>query len=191
HILVPVVLQGAHLDAVDGRADSLDRLAAERTEPGALDSAAHRLHLAVERAPTLVQGERLLLGGRAVPDVSVWAFEGRAPGETSPVIEGPAAYYVFRLDSLTPERVPTLAEIRGLAQARRRAAPGDARPGAPGTNSGVCHGVARAGQDRGPAQGSVSAAKRDRRVKRPGEGVDASRPAAWDARPAAARLAAR
>jgi len=120
HILVPVVLQGGHLDAVDARADSLDRLAAERTEPGALDSAAHRLHLPVERAPTLVEGERLVLGGRAVPDVSVWAFEGRAPGETSPVIEGPAAYYVFRLDSLTPERVPTLAEIRDRVLERAR-----------------------------------------------------------------------
>jgi len=120
HILVPVVLQGAHLDAVDARADSLDRLAAERTEPGALDSAARRLHLPVERAPTLVEGERLVLGGRVVPDVSVWAFEGRAPGETSPVIEGPAAYYVFRLDSLTPERVPTLAEIRDRVLERAR-----------------------------------------------------------------------
>jgi len=121
HMLVPVVLQGAHLDAVDARADSLDRLAAERTEPGALDSAAHRLHLPVERAPTLVDGERLVLGGRAVPDVSVWAFEGRTPGETSPVIEGPAAYYVFRLDSLTPERVPPLAEIRDRVLERARA----------------------------------------------------------------------
>src|SRR3989475_4419326 len=120
-MLVPVVLQGAHLDAVDARADSLDRLAAERTEPGALDSAAHRLHLPVERAPTLVDGERLVLGGRAVPDVSVWAFEGRTPGETSPVIEGPAAYYVFRLDSLTPERVPPLAEIRDRVLERARA----------------------------------------------------------------------
>src|SRR2546422_1218201 len=120
HILIPVVLQGGHLDAVDARADSLDRLAAERTEPGALDSAARRLHLPVERAPTLVEGERLVLGGRAVPDVSVWAFEGRAPGETRPVIEGPAAYYVFRLDSLTPERVPPLAEIRDRVLERAR-----------------------------------------------------------------------
>src|SRR2546430_1864966 len=120
HILVPVVLQGAHLDAVDARADSLDRLAAERTEPGALDSAARRLHLPLERAPTLVQGERLVLGGPAVPDVTVWAFEGRVPGETSPVIEGPAAYYVFRLDSLAPERVPTLAEIRDRVLERAR-----------------------------------------------------------------------
>src|SRR2546426_387383 len=120
HILVPVVLQGAHLDAVDARADSLDGLAAEPTEPGALDSAARRLHLPLERAPTLVQGERLVLGGRAVPDVSVWAFEGRVPGETSPVIEGPAAYYVFRLDSLAPERVPTLAEIRDRVLERAR-----------------------------------------------------------------------
>src|SRR3989475_3378766 len=120
-MLAPVALQGAHLAGGDARADSLARLAAERPEPGALDSAAPRVHLPVERAPSLVDGERLVLGGRAVPDVSVWAFEGRAPGETSPVIEGPAAYYVFRLDSLTPERVPTLAEIRDRVLERARA----------------------------------------------------------------------
>jgi peptidyl-prolyl cis-trans isomerase D len=112
HILAPVALQGAHLDAVDARADSLDRLAAERADPAALDSAARRLNLRVERAPELPEGERLLLGRWVVPDVSVWAFEGRAPGETSPVIEGEGAYYVFRLDSLTPARVPALAEVR-------------------------------------------------------------------------------
>ena len=46
-----------------------------------------------------------------IPDVSVWAFE-REPGETSPVIEGEAAYYVFRLDSLIPEGIPPLAAVR-------------------------------------------------------------------------------
>jgi peptidyl-prolyl cis-trans isomerase D len=112
HILVAVGLEGAHLDAVDARADSLDRFAAERADPAALDSAARRLHLPLERAPRLVEGERLLLGRWAVPDVGVWAFEGRALGETSPVIEGRAADYVFRLDSLTPARVPALAEVR-------------------------------------------------------------------------------
>jgi parvulin-like peptidyl-prolyl isomerase len=52
----------------------------------------------------------MVLGRYVIPDVSVWAFE-RKPGETSPVIEGEAAYYVFRLDSLIPEGIPSLAEV--------------------------------------------------------------------------------
>jgi hypothetical protein len=46
-----------------------------------------------------------------VPDVGVWAFEARS-GETSPVIDGPRASYVFRLDSLDPAGVPPLAQVR-------------------------------------------------------------------------------
>jgi len=39
-----------------------------------------------------------MLGDYRIPDVSVWAFETPV-GETSPVIDGDAGYYVFRLDS--------------------------------------------------------------------------------------------
>ena len=53
----------------------------------------------------------MTLGRYAIPDVSVWAFEGRV-GETSPVIEAAPAYYVFRLDSLAPAGTPPLADIR-------------------------------------------------------------------------------
>src|SRR5256886_4238966 len=48
---------------------------------------------------------------RSVPDVSVWAFDART-GETSPVIDGPRASYVFRLDSLEPAGVPPLTQLR-------------------------------------------------------------------------------
>lgn len=118
HILVPVELHGAHLDAVEARADTLDRLAAEQTDRGALDSAAPRLELPLALA-RVVEGERLTLGRYVVPDVSIWAFEA-AEGETSPVIEGRVAYYVFRLDSLIPEGVPPLAAVHEavLADAR-------------------------------------------------------------------------
>ena len=111
HILVPIVLQGRHLDAVDARADTLDRLAAEQTDGARLDSAAQRLGLPVARAPKLIQHERLTLGQTMVPDVSVWAFEAR-PGETSPVIDAAHASYVFRLDSLEAAGVPPLAHVR-------------------------------------------------------------------------------
>jgi parvulin-like peptidyl-prolyl isomerase len=121
HLLVPIVLQGKHLDAVDARADTLERLAAEQSDPARLDSASRRLGLPLARAPTLIAGERLRLGGDVVPDASVWAFEAR-PGETSPLIEGPHALYVFRLDSLRPAGVPPLALVRDRVAAAARAA---------------------------------------------------------------------
>src|SRR5438270_279844 len=119
HILVPIALQGAHLDAVDARTDTLDRLAADQNNGSRLDSAAHRLNLPLAHAPKLIEGERLTLGTSTVPDVSVWAFEAR-PGETSPVIDAPQASYVFRLDSLEAAGVPPLASIRARVLAAAR-----------------------------------------------------------------------
>ena len=112
HILVAIALQGKHLDAVDARTDTLDRVAGDQTDGHRLDSAAHVLNLPLARAPKLVQGQRLVLAEGPVPDVSVWAFDARL-GETSPVIDGPRASYVFRLDSLEPAGVPPLAQLRG------------------------------------------------------------------------------
>jgi hypothetical protein len=120
HILIPIKLQGKHLDIVDAKTDSLDKLAAEQTDGARLDSAARRLHLPLEHAPKLVHGERLVLPEGPVPDVSVWGFDAR-PGETSPVIDAERASYVFRLDSLAPAGVPPLAQVRArvLDAARR------------------------------------------------------------------------
>ena len=112
HILIPIALQGAHLEEVEGRADTLERHAAERSGPYVLDSAAKRLNLVVSPTYQVVQGQRFNIGRYVIPDVSVWAFE--APlGETSPVIEAERAYYVFQLDSLTESGIPPLDEIRG------------------------------------------------------------------------------
>jgi peptidyl-prolyl cis-trans isomerase D len=124
HILVPIALQGHHLDEVDARTDTLDRLAAEQTDGTRLESAARQLELVVQRAPKLVKGERLFLGqsgggGGPVPDVGVWAFEGRT-GETSPVIDGGNASYVFRLDSLEAGGVPPLSQVRTQVLAAAR-----------------------------------------------------------------------
>ena len=119
HILVPIQLRGAHLDAVDARTDTLDKLAADQTDGSRLDSAAHRLSLSLARAPKLISGERMVLGRTTVPDVGVWAFEAR-PGETSPVIDAAQASYVFRLDSLEAAGVPPLASIRGRVLAAAR-----------------------------------------------------------------------
>jgi len=117
HILIPVALQGTHLDAVDARTDTLDRMAAEQSIGAKLDSAARALHLPLAHTPRLTQGQGLSLNGRPVPDVSVWAFEGRVPGETSPVIDGDRASYVFRLDSVQAEGVPPLDQVRAAVAA--------------------------------------------------------------------------
>jgi peptidyl-prolyl cis-trans isomerase D len=111
HILIPVALQGAHLDEVEARADTLERLAAERSDPTTLDTVARRLRLQVSPQYRVVEGQGFRLGEYRIPDVSVWAFE--APiGETSPVIEGDAGYYIFRRDSVTAAGTPPLAQIR-------------------------------------------------------------------------------
>ena len=111
HILIPLALQGEHLDYVEAHADTLERLASERSEPWVLDSAAKRLRLQVSPTYQIIDGDRFTLGRYVIPDVSVWAFEAPV-GETSPVVEGQPAYYVFRLDSLRPEGIPPLADIR-------------------------------------------------------------------------------
>lgn len=111
HILVPIELQGAHLDAVESRVDSLERYAADQPNGALLDSAAQRFRLPLSPVYRIVDGERLTLGRYVIPDVSVWAFEARV-SETSPIVEAKPAYYVFRLDSLVPAGVPPLADVR-------------------------------------------------------------------------------
>ncbi|HEY7686470.1 MAG TPA: SurA N-terminal domain-containing protein [Gemmatimonadales bacterium] len=121
HVLVPIELTGTHRDSVEALVDSLDRLAAERDTGWLLDSAARRFGLPIGKPPTLVEGDRMVLGQYVIPDVGVWAFERRL-GETSPVIDGEAAYYVFRLDSLDPGGVPPLSEVRDRVQYQARIA---------------------------------------------------------------------
>ncbi len=119
HILIPVEPQGKHLELVEARADTLDKFAGVQTDGSRLDSVARKLNLPLARAPRLIEGDRMVLGRYVIPDVSVWAFEARV-GETSPVIDARPAFYVFRLDSLTPAGTPPLADIREpvLAAAR-------------------------------------------------------------------------
>ena len=120
HILFPIALSGPRLDLVEARADTLDRLAAEHDDGRVLDSLGKSMHLNVVQAPALLQGDRMHLGKYVVPDVGTWAFGGARPGQTGKVIEGERAFYVFRLDSLTPAGVPPLAEIRARIEGAAR-----------------------------------------------------------------------
>jgi peptidyl-prolyl cis-trans isomerase D len=111
HILLPIEVTGAHRDELDAQADSLERLGAERADPAALDTVARALKLKIGKTVPVQQGTKVQVGRIVVPDAGVWAFQAK-PGATSPVIETPYAYYLFRLDRLEPAGVPTLAEIR-------------------------------------------------------------------------------
>jgi peptidyl-prolyl cis-trans isomerase D len=111
HILFPIEVTGSHRDQLDAQADSLESLGAERADPAALDTVARALRLRIGRSGPVQEGTKVMLGRLVIPDAAVWAF-GAKPGATSPVIETPYAYYLFRLDSLHPAGVPTLAEIR-------------------------------------------------------------------------------
>ncbi len=104
-------MAGAHRDQLDARADSLERLAADRTERGDLDAAAKALGLPVGKTGPVQKGTKVQVGNLVVPDAGVWAFQAQE-GATSPVIETSIAYYVFRLDSLRAEGIPPLAQIR-------------------------------------------------------------------------------
>jgi peptidyl-prolyl cis-trans isomerase D len=115
HILIPIEVAGAHRDKLDAQADSLERLGADHADPAALDTAARALKLPIGRSEPVQEGTKVQLGRLVVPDAGVWAFQAK-PGATSPVIETTVAYYVFRLDSLQPEGVPPLAQIRSAVE---------------------------------------------------------------------------
>lgn len=116
HVLITFELAGAHRDQVEARADSLDRYAAEQSDPAALDSVAQQLGLAVLKAPPLSEGGRVQLGRFLIPDAGVWAFGTVRPGETSQVIETDNAFYVFRLDSLHAAGIPPFEAVKEEAR---------------------------------------------------------------------------
>jgi len=112
HILIPIELAGEHRDHLDAQADSLERLAAEREDPAALDTVSKALSLPIGRTGGVQEGTRVQVGNLVVPDAGAWAFGGSKPGHTSPVIETSHAFYVFRIDSVQPAGVPPLARVR-------------------------------------------------------------------------------
>ncbi|HET8625710.1 MAG TPA: peptidylprolyl isomerase, partial [Gemmatimonadales bacterium] len=119
HILVPIEVTGAHRERLDAQADSLERLAAEQTDPAALDTVARALKLEIRKAQPLRVGEKMRVGVLTLPDAGVWA--GRAkPGEISPIIETPVAMYLFRVDSIAEGGIPPLSRIRDEVAQRVR-----------------------------------------------------------------------
>jgi len=112
HILIPIEVAGDHRDHLDAEADSLERLAAEREDPAALDTVSKALSLPIGRTGGVQEGTRVQVGNLVVPDAGAWAFGGSKPGHTSPVIETSFAFYIFRIDSVQAAGVPPLAQVR-------------------------------------------------------------------------------
>jgi len=121
HILIPIEVTGEHRDHLDKVADSLEALASEKPDRAALDTAARALTLQVQPVGPVAKGNRVFVAEGAVPDAGTWAFQAKV-GEHSRVIDAPNAFYVFRLDSLQKEGIPSFAEAKAVAIAKVRAA---------------------------------------------------------------------
>lgn len=106
HILLRIQQGDSSAAVSDREADSLSHAAG--AEHGAVfDSVTTELGLKVGHA-VAIEGQPLSWNGRSVPSVSAWAFTARV-GETSDLIDSPDAYFLARLDSLTPGGKATLA----------------------------------------------------------------------------------
>ena len=112
HILLPITQSDSSAARTDRRADSLANLAAGSDQPAKFDSATKKLGLPVARV-SVIEGEPLTWNGKYVPSISAWAFGGAAVGETSDLIDADDAYYLARLDSLTPGGNAALARVEG------------------------------------------------------------------------------
>ena len=111
HILVPIQQSDSSAARTDHLADEVAKVAGSSEDPKSFDQAVSRFGL--QRAQAIaVEGEPVSFNGRPVPSVSAWAFGGAHAGETSDLYDAPNAYYLARLDSLTPGGQQPLAEVK-------------------------------------------------------------------------------
>lgn len=117
HILLRIEQSDSSATATDRRADELDGLTGDATNPAQFDSAAARLGLVPVRG-VAIEGEPLMVSNAYIPSVSAWAFGGAAQGETSELFDSPDGYYVARLDSLVGGGPQVLADVKDEIRAR-------------------------------------------------------------------------
>ncbi|HEX5436320.1 MAG TPA: peptidyl-prolyl cis-trans isomerase, partial [Gemmatimonadaceae bacterium] len=110
HILLPIKQSDSSATKTDEMADTLAQMAAGAEQGAKFDSAVAHLHLTSGRA-VAIEGQPLTWNGRYVPSVSAWAFGGVHPGEVGDLVDAGDAYYLARLDSLTPGGKATLASV--------------------------------------------------------------------------------
>jgi len=111
HVLIPIEVTGKHRDRLDAQADSLDKLAAEQLDPAALDTVARALGLQIGKSKPVADGAKMQIGMLTLPDAGAWASQAKV-GQISSIIETPFAMYLFRVDSINPAGIPSLAEAK-------------------------------------------------------------------------------
>jgi peptidyl-prolyl cis-trans isomerase D len=117
HILVEIRESDSVAVVLDRRADSLANIAGVSTDPKRFDQAASALGL-TQRQELVFKGQPLMQGTTYVPSVSAWAFSGAAPGESSELFDAPEGFYLARLDSLVPDGLSPLADVREVIRQR-------------------------------------------------------------------------
>lgn len=112
HIQLRVAQSDSNASRTDRKADELAAIAGSVIDqPQRFDSAAKVLNLS-PASVIAIEKEVLNFAGRQVPSASAWAFSGSRVGETSDLMDAPDAYYMVRLDSLTPGGQQSLAEVK-------------------------------------------------------------------------------
>ena len=113
HILVRFRQSDSTATFTDRLADSLARIATGTDAPSRLDTASRRLSLPIVRID-VVEGQRAMSPtGLMLSGLAQWATNGSATtGEISEVLSSDNAYFVARLDSVTPGGDPPLERVR-------------------------------------------------------------------------------
>jgi|HubBroStandDraft_6_1064221.scaffolds.fasta_scaffold41021_1 peptidyl-prolyl cis-trans isomerase D len=101
HILLRIQQSDSAAARTNHIADSLDKIVGHAELSGQFDKAAKTFGLPVVKLH-VNEDEPLIWNGRQVPSVGTWAFSGAQVGESSELFDADDAYYLARLDSLTP-----------------------------------------------------------------------------------------
>jgi peptidyl-prolyl cis-trans isomerase D len=119
HILLRIQQSDSAAARTNRLADSLDKIAGHAEMAGQFDKAVKAFGLPVVRLH-VNEDEPLIWNGRAVPSVGTWAFSGAQVGESSELFDADDAYYLARLDSLTPGLDPNSRGAEAAAKSQIR-----------------------------------------------------------------------
>lgn len=111
HILLRIQQSDSAATITDRRADELAKIAASTDKPEKLDEASRTLGVPILKG-SVVETDALTINGRFIPSVGSWAFTGARVGETSDLFDADDAYYLGRLDALTPGGIPPLDRVK-------------------------------------------------------------------------------
>ena len=114
HVLIPIVRTPASEDALLTLADSLEEMGENNT----LEETAQHFGLPIQTG-SFGENFPFLAGLGQADDGADWAFnDAPEPGEVSPVLEAPNAFYMLELVALTPAGTIPLEDAREAIQSR-------------------------------------------------------------------------